>query len=164
VRFAIEAAAIILAAALAGALHLPWWQIGAVVLVVLVLAVLAESWLSRPARSKRAAAPPAELAGRAHLRVLEYTEPLELEAGTQPEPRPEPVVVAPPPEAQPEPVAAAAPWNVLQLERALRDSGDDNQERAFLLQYLRDYADADGNLPAHFDDLVRESFGQVLAP
>ena len=49
-----------------------------------------------------------------------------------------------------------------EIESALRESGDANEEREFLLLYLRDYAGPDGVLPLEFDDLVRESFGELL--
>ncbi len=80
----------------------------------------------------------------------------------EPEPQPEPVPVSDAqPEPEPEPVAADQPaqqWNVWELERALRASGEPNEEREFLLIYLRDYAGPDGLLPLDFDELVRESF------
>ena len=53
-------------------------------------------------------------------------------------------------------------WNVWEIERALRASGESNEERDFLLIYLRDYAGADGVLPLDFDELVRESFPDVV--
>ena len=92
------------------------------------------------------------------------------------EPEPTPVAVEPEPEPEPEPVAVdgegleTAPrlppdpqqWNVWELERALRESGESTEEREFLLIYLRDYAGPDGLLPLDFDDLVRESFPDVV--
>jgi hypothetical protein len=88
-----------------------------------------------------------------------------------PEPEPEPE-----PEAEPEgadQVVAFLPandspreWNLWELERAARDYGGDdvarNEERSYLLMYLREFAGPDGTLPADFDALVRESFGDVL--
>jgi hypothetical protein len=57
-------------------------------------------------------------------------------------------------------------WNLWDLERAVRDAaGEDaerDEERSFLLMYLRDYAGPDGSLPASFDPLVRDSFGDLL--
>ena len=53
-------------------------------------------------------------------------------------------------------------WNVWELDRAVRESGGVTEEREFLLMYLRDYAGPDGSLPIDFDELVRESFGDVL--
>ncbi len=91
------------------------------------------------------------------------------------EPEPEPVVV---PEPEPEPVAvgaavvpigaSAAPrrWNVWELERLSRDhAGSDvarDEERTYLLMYLRDFADPGGALPIDFDALVRDSFGDLV--
>ena len=86
-----------------------------------------------------------------------------------PEPEPEPEVE---PE-EPDRVVAFLPandspreWNLWELERAARDHGGDdvarNEERSYLLMYLREFAGPDGTLPADFDALVRESFGDVL--
>jgi len=100
-----------------------------------------------------------------------------------PEPGPPPPqrrAVAPPlPEAEPvredvqEPVtylprAGGEPreWNVWELERLARESEGRDQPRheelAFLLLELRQFANADGQLPVGFDPVVRESFGELL--
>jgi hypothetical protein len=66
------------------------------------------------------------------------------------------------------PSQAAAPreWNLWELERAARDHSDDDvarvEERSYLLMYLREFAGPDGVLPADFDGLVRDAFGDVL--
>jgi hypothetical protein len=109
----------------------------------------------------------------------------EPEPEPPPEPRPEPprIVVVPdrPPEpdAQPEPEPDAArvvafiqandgprEWNLWELERAARDHATDdvvrNEERSYLLMYLREFAGPDGVLPTDFDGLVRDAFGDVL--
>jgi hypothetical protein len=57
-------------------------------------------------------------------------------------------------------------WNIWELERLARegegrDAGRD-QELAFLLLELRQFANADGQLPVSFDAVVRESFGELL--
>ena len=57
-------------------------------------------------------------------------------------------------------------WNVQGLERlaeelAVSDPARAN-ERAFLVRYLAEFADADGLLPLDFDEVVRKSFGQEL--
>jgi hypothetical protein len=93
-----------------------------------------------------------------------------------PTPPPEPVhvpAIEPEPEPQPTPAAAVIriggprQWNVWDLERVAREhAGGDavaDEERTFLLMYLRDFAGADGLLPADFDDLVRQSFGGLVA-
>lgn len=88
-----------------------------------------------------------------------------------PEPEPEP-----PPQPEPVPVGAevvrlGAPqepreWNLWDLERAARAAAGDDveraEERAYLLLYLREFAGPDGSLPASFDELVRDSFGDLL--
>lgn len=93
-----------------------------------------------------------------------------------PERKPEPIVA---PEPEPVPVAESArvlaftptnhtprEWNLWELERAARDYGDDDvaltEERSYLLMYLRDFAGPDGVLPADFDGLVRDAFGDLL--
>lgn len=117
-------------------------------------------------------------------------ETREAEPVREPEParKPEPprIVAVPPlpPDPEPEPEPDAEPeepervvtflpandspreWNLWELERAARDHGGDdvaqNEERSYLLMYLREFAGPDGILPADFDALVRESFGDVL--
>jgi hypothetical protein len=66
------------------------------------------------------------------------------------------------------PAAAASPreWNLWELDRVAREhaSGDvaRDEERAYLLMYLREFAGPDGVLPSDFDGLVRDAFGDVL--
>jgi hypothetical protein len=103
-----------------------------------------------------------------------------------PEPGPPPDLrVVPTPEPQPEaeevqeserapdpvlrlPLDGAAPreWNVWELERLAKEAeGRDrarDEELAFLLLELRQFANADGRLPVDFDTVVRESFGELL--
>src|SRR5713226_5577216 len=100
-----------------------------------------------------------------HVRVLTPQPPLP---EPQPEPPPEPV---PPPE--PAVISLASvdtrprEWNLWELERAARDTaGADPQrdeERNYILMYLREFATSNGVLPVDFDSLVRESFGDLLA-
>jgi hypothetical protein len=57
-------------------------------------------------------------------------------------------------------------WNLWDLERVAREHTSDdvakNEERAYLLIYLREFAGPDGTLPADFDGLVRDAFGDLL--
>ena len=107
---------------------------------------------------------------------LPEPEPGAPEPG-EPAPRLRPV---PPPEPepeaalnQPEPIAhlpldGAEPreWNVWELERLARKAeGRDpahDEELVFLLLELRQFANADGQLPVGFDPIVRESFGELV--
>jgi hypothetical protein len=63
--------------------------------------------------------------------------------------------------------AAAAPgpepvcWNVWALERLAREHPESEHLR-FLIVWLRQFADSAGELPADFDSLVRESFGDLV--
>jgi hypothetical protein len=120
-----------------------------------------------------------------HVTVLESEpeEPQE-EPQEEPEPKPEPVqlqpVPDPPPEPEPEPEPEPQPqvaylpradgapreWNVWELERLARErEGQDpahDEELAFLLVELRQFANADGDLPVTFDPIVRDAFGDDL--
>ena len=82
----------------------------------------------------------------------------------EPEPEPEPEL---PPAASVTRIGAPAQWNVWDLEQLAREhAGGDpiaDEERTFLLMYLRDFAGPDGQLPADFDALVRQSFGELVA-
>jgi hypothetical protein len=59
-------------------------------------------------------------------------------------------------------------WNLWELERRVREGvgGDPirDEERGYLLMYLREFANPEGTLPRDFDQLVRESFSDVLEP
>ena len=63
--------------------------------------------------------------------------------------------------------SAPREWNLWELERLVREhAGEDvagDEERSYLLVYLREYATPEGTLPVDFDALVRESFGTLLA-
>jgi hypothetical protein len=67
----------------------------------------------------------------------------------------------------PEAEDAAAPehepvrWNVCALERLAR-AHPESEHLRFLIVWLRQFADAAGELPADFDSLVRESFGDLI--
>jgi hypothetical protein len=53
-------------------------------------------------------------------------------------------------------------WNIWALERVAREHPE-SEELPFLVLSLREFADSAGQLPAEFDPLVRESFGDLLA-
>ena len=132
---------------------------------------------------------PAEPAPAAeHVRVIQLepeAAPESVAAEPPPEPElvPEPPVLVPVPEPEPEPEPEPLPpaaevipigfgsaprrWNVWDLESLAREhAGGDpvaDEERTFLLLYLRDFAGADGLLAVDFDDLVRQSFGSIVA-
>jgi hypothetical protein len=105
----------------------------------------------------------------------------------EPEPEPEPAAVSPPvveapppPPPEPAPVpaapayhAASAPapppvpreWNIWDLERRARQEAGDparDEEWTALFVHLRQYANPKGVLPVEFDDLVRESFADLI--
>src|SRR5581483_2774093 len=172
----------------AGVAGLSPWLIAAVELATWVLIALCERSLSGPwprpadpARvvEERPALPAAALNGdRGESAVSIRAPEVVAEPPATPPPAPaaalEPVpdVPAPPPllpaRAQP-PATAASPgtatrWNVWRLEQVAAERAPQNEELAYLIVYLRDFADAEGLLPAGFDSLVRESFGDLLPP
>jgi outer membrane biosynthesis protein TonB len=173
-RFLVEAAFIALVAALAWYEDVPKPALLAAIAGAWFLVALAEWLLSRREREAPAGArhvPGTEPAATdmpppAQVVPLPAPEP-EPPPVAEPEPEPEP-----PPAAEPEPVvtlpASAEPreWNLWELERVTREAaGADaarDEERSFLLMYLREFADPDGMLPVTFDPLVRETFGDVL--
>ena len=94
-----------------------------------------------------------------HVRVLRPAPALPAEPAPAPEAQPEPQTVVP---------VGAGPrqWNLWDLEKLVRQhaGGDEarDEERSFLLMYLRDFAGPDGLLPIDFDGLVRDSFGDLV--
>src|ERR671930_83645 len=90
--------------------------------------------------------------------------------------REEPEVPPPAPEPQPPTPEAAEPtpqlhscapreWNLWELERLANDvvaGRAPTEEVGFLLLALRQFANAEGRLPASFDPIIRESFGDLV--
>jgi hypothetical protein len=114
-----------------------------------------------------------------HVRVLRpepeperVAERPQLTSVPELEPEPEPIRVAPAPAPAPSTVvpigvgAGPRQWNLWDLERLTREhAGSDvaqDEERQFLLMYLREFADSSGLLPLDFDGLVRDSFGELV--
>jgi hypothetical protein len=99
--------------------------------------------------------------------VEEEPEPEPARAAAGPVGSPSEPAPAPAPEPELQPVARGGQWNVWELERALAYDPNPDSERAYertaMLMFLRDYASSDGRLPADFDDLVRDAFGDLLA-
>jgi hypothetical protein len=90
----------------------------------------------------------------------------------EPEPAPEPAPPAPEPQpptpepGPPSPHVEPVEWNIWELDRLARQNGGDSarhEELSALLRELRRFANPEGRLPAGFDPIVRESFGDVLA-
>lgn len=144
--------------------------------------VVAESPQPGPAVTKR----PLELPGLEEPETVRATAPPPAEA-PPPEPSVEtpappaaPIVEAPPepppverappplpepPRAPPAPPAPPREWNIWDLERRAREQAGNasrDEEWAALFMHLRQYANADGVLPLQFDDLVRESFSELI--
>ena len=85
-----------------------------------------------------------------------------------PPPSPSVPEPAPPPSVVPLVSRDSRPreWNLWELERLTREVGGKDpvvdEERTYLLMYLREFANADGALPSDFDGLVRDSFGDLI--
>ena len=115
----------------------------------------------RSARAILASAPPPRPPQTPKARPMRQPAPQAAPSAPPPPRPPEPEL-----EAEPAPAVSGPPreWNVWELQRAVRDAADDDrhQERSALLIHLREFANADGDLPLEFDGLVRESFGPLL--
>lgn len=216
VRFALEAAFLVVVAAICWAAHLTWKGIVPSMAVAWALVTLVERSANSDGRRRRAEpveeTAAAEPAPPSHVNVLdlepaaEQPPPPVPEPGPEPGPAPEPVPpapepspprpeptpqpdpnpqlravpeLAPEPDPEPEPAppetsvarlpqrdGAPREWNVWDLERIAREREGEDQahddELAFLLLELRQFANADGMLPASFDPIVRETFGELL--
>jgi hypothetical protein len=71
----------------------------------------------------------------------------------------------PPPPPTPPPVPPAREWNLWDLERRAREKAGNapqDEEWSALFTHLRVFANTDGVLPKEFDELVRESFGELI--
>jgi hypothetical protein len=75
-------------------------------------------------------------------------------------------VVQPPAQpAEPPPPPPAREWNLWDLERRAREQAGNaprDEEWSALFTHLRVFANTDGMLPKEFDELVRESFGELI--
>ena len=95
-----------------------------------------------------------------------------LRAVPAPPPDPTPAPAPEPETEQPRVVSlqqrsyAPRQWNLWELEKLARAEAQEHPERrdewSFLFVHLREFATAEGELPAEFDSLVRESFGSLL--
>jgi len=180
VRFLLEATFLVLVAVGAGLAGLQAVWIGVVMFGAWLLVALVERGGSR--RGRASAAPPE---AERELEPEPQPEP-DPEPAPEPTPEPEPeperrpelaAVPPPPPEPEPEPEPAPAvvplvlrdttprTWNIWELERLAETMDGDAaaEERALLLVHLREFANASGDLPVEFDELVRDAFGADLA-
>jgi len=108
--------------------------------------------------------PPPERRRQRRMRLRPLPAPRresEPELATPPVPAPPSSVVA-----FPQRTFQPQSWNLWDLERIARAETKDHPERrdefAYLFLHLREFATADGSLPAEFDGLVRESFAGLL--
>ena len=206
IRFAAEAAFLVLVALGLGLARFDPIIIAVVMLVALVLVALLERGSAKEAVRVPTAADEEALSPPPHVERIdvEPAQPPVAKPEPKAEPEPEPAVSErsarailasappplpaekpkappkpsppraapappppPPPEPEPAPVFSGPPreWNLWELQRAVRDAADDDhhQEWSALLIHLREFANADGDLPLEFDGLVRESFAPLVA-
>jgi hypothetical protein len=172
-RFLIQAGFIIAVAVVAGLEDVGTWSIIGLVAAAWIIVALVEIGLwYRHATARRPA--PQEPPAPEHVLEPEpeavLPSPVVVRLAPVPAPAAEP---EPEPEPEPEREIAYIPldrepreWNLWELERVVREhTGDDvvqNEERSYLLVYLREFAGPDGTLPADFDGLVRDAFGDLL--
>jgi hypothetical protein len=178
-RTVVEAAFLVAVPVVALEAGVSWYAIVAAGGAAYVLVLVFETVLWRRAKLALPPPPPEPLKEEVVARPAERVRLGRAEPQAVPEPVPEPE-----PEPEPEPVPVPAPerelppaaevipiptapgprqWNVRDLEQLARDhAGSDpvaDEERTYLLLYLRDFAGPDGLLPVDFDELVRQSFG-----
>lgn len=135
-----------------------------------VVAAPAPAPKSEPAAELTPAPEPPEPTPAPEPEPVRILQPVpDPEPQPEPEPEPEPLAPEPPAGAPVVPIRVSAlprQWNLWDLERLTREaSGGDailDEERSFLLMYLRDFAGPDGDLPVDFDGLVRDSFGELV--
>jgi hypothetical protein len=164
-----------------------WLAVAAVEIVVWLRQVAARQSGTRPRPDEEVAVPPPAPAVVAQAQAITEAAPEPEPAWKRPRlASVPPASPAPEPEPEPEPVpvpvaveetasviaftpsrdASPREWNLWELERAARDHSEDDvaraEERSYLLMYLREFAGPDGVLPADFDGLVRDAFGDVL--
>jgi hypothetical protein len=185
-RFFVWAALLVGVAAAAGVAGLSAWIIAGTEFVAWLVVAMSERTLSGPwivpsgtvdldrgvQADRVEARPQVEEAVVGESPVAERP-PEPITPPTEREEPSAPALVAVPAPPPPPPVAESRPpapvtgptgtrWNVWTLERIAQEQTPDNDELGFLIVYLRDFAGADGLLPAGFDSLVRESFGELL--
>jgi outer membrane biosynthesis protein TonB len=178
-RFLVEAGFIVAVAVAAGIEQVGTWSIIGLVAGAWILVALVELGLwarhaqrkPQPQRQQQPPLPPAPEPVVVRPEPVRAPEPPKIAAAPpppQPEPEPERE-----PEPEPEPEVAYLPtndapreWNLWELERISREDVTADvaktEERSYLLMYLREFAGPDGNLPADFDGLVRDAFGDLL--
>ena len=99
-------------------------------------------------------------------RAILASGPPAVQASTPREPEREPAPdLEPEPEPKPGPSLAPREWNIWELQQLVRERPDDHrhEEWAALVASLRDFARVDGTLPGEFDELVRDSFSELVA-
>ena len=149
-RFAAEVGLIVLVAVGCALANFRWPAIVLLVGAAWILTAVVEYAAWRRPRREHADASLVEPEAVAAVPRVHVHEP-------EPETETEPVAVEP----EPEPPHA---WNVWELDRLAKEAPEERREElGYLLIYLRDFANPEGVLPTDFDELIRESFGDLHA-
>ena len=140
----------------------PWWIALAEAAAWLVMTIVDRAIWRRSIASVAAAPVPVELPAEpaAELTAV-IAAPVIVQPEPVPEPEPERKRIVRPRAGGPPALRSQVRWNVWSLEK-LADVHPEREELGFLVVSLREFADADGQLPADFDPLVRESFADLL--
>ena len=170
-RFFVWAILLVAIAVATGAGGLSWWLIALVELSAWAAVTLAERTLwhvslaPRVKRESPTASVPHAPEAEPELAVSTVEEAFESEPGLAPERAGSRRMMRMPQSRASVPVADRSSgqvrWNIWSLERLARDHPN-GEELEFLVVSLRDFANSNGELPADFDPLVRESFGDLL--
>ena len=161
VRFALEAAFLVLVALGAGLVGFPPAAIAVVLLVAAAVVALVERERARKLAADESS-PERVREPRPHVEpAVSRRVARDIVARTAPPP-------PPPREPEPDtvPTVPGPPrdWNLWEIERAVRRAPSDSRQEEWsaILIHLREFANAGGDLPIEFDGLVRESFTGVL--
>ena len=172
-RFLLWVVVLVGVALATGLSGLAWWWIVLIEFAAWALVTLAERVISMRLRSPAPLRRSEPTVAPAATVPAEVT-PTEPAIAVTPEPEPVAATTAPVdqtrrrigrppirPTAARQQHRAPVRWNIWSLERVAREHPE-SEELGYLVLSLREFADAAGQLPADFDPLVRESFGDLL--
>ena len=156
-RFFVWVTILVAVAVVTAVVGLAWWLIAVIELAAWIGVSIVEwlIWRGLLTRAPAVEQPPAPVI-EAPTQVI-AAAPAPVEEAAEPQPRRS---MRPRSRTTTVPVAHVR-WNVWSLEKLAR-ANPRVEELEYVVVALRDFADADGRLPADFDPLVRESFGDLL--
>jgi capsular polysaccharide biosynthesis protein len=118
------------------------------------------------AAQAREAEAAAEVLERRTEELEEWASELDSRAEEQP-PEEHPALAEPAPATEAPGPAGDGRWNLFALERLVEQHGEEFPDRldewSSYLYFLREYANPDGSVPASFDGLIEDTFGELVA-